>query len=99
VTGLDGSPGTIVLVEAMTKLLHTLGLSIIAEGIETSAQLDTIAGLHCHQAQGYDLGMPSEPTGIDDLLGKRASLPTPTSLTQTALGNRAAASRALSYGN
>lgn len=41
------------IVKAITTLAQTLGLRVIAEGIETEAQREFVAGLRCDQAQGF----------------------------------------------
>jgi EAL domain-containing protein (putative c-di-GMP-specific phosphodiesterase class I) len=35
-----------------------MGLKVVAEGIETEAQMDLIRRLRCDEAQGYLLGRP-----------------------------------------
>jgi EAL domain-containing protein (putative c-di-GMP-specific phosphodiesterase class I) len=34
------------------------GLKVIAEGIETRAQLEVLRGLNCHLGQGYHFARP-----------------------------------------
>jgi len=41
------------IVKAISTLAQTLGLRVIAEGIETEAQWEFVRSLHCDQAQGY----------------------------------------------
>jgi len=38
-----------------------LGLEVVAEGVETQAQLDRLIELGCDAAQGYFLGRPGGP--------------------------------------
>lgn len=47
------------IVEAMIHLAHTLGLTVVAEGVETDSQLDRLVNLGCDGAQGYLLGYPA----------------------------------------
>jgi EAL domain-containing protein (putative c-di-GMP-specific phosphodiesterase class I) len=41
------------LSEAIVVMAHKLGLSVIAEGVETAAQRDLLAQCGCDYAQGY----------------------------------------------
>jgi diguanylate cyclase (GGDEF)-like protein/PAS domain S-box-containing protein len=47
------------VVRAILTLGRGLGLTITAEGVETSAQLDTLTGLGCELVQGYRFGVPA----------------------------------------
>ena len=40
-------------------MAHALGLRVIAEGVETTGQLDFVANLGFDEIQGYLLGTPS----------------------------------------
>ena len=55
-----GSSGDQTFVRAIVNLAHTLNLPVIAEGVETQVQLETIAALGCDLAQGYLIGLPAE---------------------------------------
>ncbi|MEA2184210.1 MAG: hypothetical protein QOF69_3395, partial [Solirubrobacteraceae bacterium] len=52
------------IVSAVVDLAANLGLRSIAEGVETSSQLDRLRTLGCDQAQGYLFSHPVAPTGI-----------------------------------
>ena len=54
-----GNSGDETFVRAIIDLAHNLNLPVVAEGIETQAQLDTIVGMGCDLAQGYLLGPPT----------------------------------------
>lgn len=51
------------IVQAMVELAHTLGLTAVAEGVETDAQLARLKQIGCDQAQGYLLGRPERLPG------------------------------------
>lgn len=46
------------LVNAILFMAHALGLSCVAEGVETEAQLSFLTANHCHEGQGYLLARP-----------------------------------------
>lgn len=46
------------LVRAMIDMSHAMGLSVIAEGAETEADLTILKALGCDQAQGYYIARP-----------------------------------------
>jgi diguanylate cyclase (GGDEF)-like protein/PAS domain S-box-containing protein len=59
INDLGGSPfDAAPLVQAIIALAHTLGMEVVAEGIETEAQVDTLQRLRCEIGQGYLLGRP-----------------------------------------
>jgi EAL domain-containing protein (putative c-di-GMP-specific phosphodiesterase class I) len=39
-------------------MAHTLGFTVVAEGVETEAQAAFLRGLSCEQAQGYLFARP-----------------------------------------
>ncbi|MDP9766463.1 EAL domain-containing protein [Deinococcus enclensis] len=48
-----------VMVGAIVSLAHAFGLHVVAEGVETAAQLDLVQSLNCDGVQGYLLARPS----------------------------------------
>ncbi len=58
VAGLGADPENAGLVGALVELGHALGLDVIAEGVETEAQLALLRELGCDAAQGYAIGRP-----------------------------------------
>jgi diguanylate cyclase (GGDEF)-like protein len=46
------------LIRAVTELGHTLGLIVVAEGVETPEQLAHVRGASCDRVQGYLLSRP-----------------------------------------
>jgi EAL domain-containing protein (putative c-di-GMP-specific phosphodiesterase class I) len=46
------------LVHAMINLAHNLNLEVVAEGVETTEQLDLLRGFGCDQVQGYLISKP-----------------------------------------
>jgi diguanylate cyclase (GGDEF)-like protein/PAS domain S-box-containing protein len=69
VAGLGTRGRDTAVVEAIIGLADALGLTTVAEGVETEAQLDVLRELGCGRAQGYYLGRPTESQRIAELIG------------------------------
>jgi len=63
----DGKPDP-VIVSLVTVLGQKLGLEVIAEGVETEAQLEFLSGEGCRQVQGFYFSRPLPADEIDRLL-------------------------------
>jgi Amt family ammonium transporter len=70
--GSQGDDGAFAA--AIVRLGQTLGLSMIAEGIERPEQLAELRPLLCGMAQGYLFAKPMEGTLVTELLGRSVSL-------------------------
>ncbi|GAB2788396.1 hypothetical protein GCM10027040_13270 [Halomonas shantousis] len=60
----EQSPKSRALVEAILTLGSSLGMTTIAEGVETQAQFETLARSGCEKAQGYLIAQPMPPEAI-----------------------------------
>jgi len=58
VQGIDGSPANRAVVEAVTMLAHALGMLVVAEGIETAAELAVVQAMGIEVGQGFYLARP-----------------------------------------
>lgn len=56
------------IVKAVTSLAHDLGLSVVAEGIETPAQLEYIKKLGCEEYQGFLCSQPIMASEFEEIL-------------------------------
>jgi diguanylate cyclase (GGDEF)-like protein len=65
---LGGSAAAASLVGALVELGHALGLVVVAEGVETAAQLEALRALGCDTAQGYAVGHPVSEEQLEALL-------------------------------
>lgn len=55
---LSSSKGSRHIVSAVTKLAHTLGMSVVAEGVESQADADRLAEAGCDFGQGFWFAPP-----------------------------------------
>ena len=62
----DDDAGTIAW--AVIRLGHTLGLPVLAEGVETEAQCDALQRFGCDRGQGYLFGHPVPPDELERTL-------------------------------
>jgi EAL domain-containing protein (putative c-di-GMP-specific phosphodiesterase class I) len=60
VQAIDADPFKRRLVEVLPALCRKLGVMIIAEGVETAAERDTLATLGCELMQGYLFARPAK---------------------------------------
>jgi EAL domain-containing protein (putative c-di-GMP-specific phosphodiesterase class I) len=56
------------IVQAVTTLAHTLGMRVVAEGVETQEQLALLRQIGCDAVQGYLLSKPMVDTDVEALL-------------------------------
>ncbi|MDA8315053.1 MAG: EAL domain-containing protein, partial [Actinomycetota bacterium] len=74
VAGLGTDPADTLLVEAITTVAHGLGLRVVAEGVETTTQLELLRGLGCDAVQGYLLSRPTTSSALPAALGAAAEM-------------------------
>jgi diguanylate cyclase (GGDEF)-like protein/PAS domain S-box-containing protein len=58
VRDVPGSPEACAIVNAVIAMAHGLGLVVVAEGIESTAQLEFLRQAGCDRGQGYLFGRP-----------------------------------------
>ena len=68
---LEGESGSRVLVKVMIDLVHTLGLEVIAEGVETTGQLERLREMGSDIAQGRYFSRPLPSEAAASLLEKQ----------------------------
>ena len=59
VRSVDSNEQTAAIVRSVLGLGRGLGQPVLAEGVETEAELGFLAAEQCHAAQGYLMGRPS----------------------------------------
>jgi len=65
VHGIGKNPSDIAIISAMVALSRGLSLAVVAEGVETQEQLDTLRELGCTEFQGF---IVSEALPVDEFL-------------------------------
>ncbi len=68
VADLETDPRDSVVVEAIMMVAGQFGIDVVAEGIETEAQLGHLADLGCAVGQGFLFARPMSPDTFTDLL-------------------------------
>ena len=62
------NPTTSAIVSAVVGLSHVLGMTVVAEGVETAEQRGDVAALDCEASQGFFFAHPMSADVLDDLL-------------------------------
>jgi EAL domain-containing protein (putative c-di-GMP-specific phosphodiesterase class I) len=71
IAAIDGSHEATALLHTMVELGQTLGLSTVAEGIETCDQLEGLRTQRCHYGQGFIFARPQPVVAVEKLLARR----------------------------
>ena len=61
-------PACGLLVSGMVEMARALGLTVVAEGVETARQLERLDRIGCRYAQGYLIARPGDVGELDRLL-------------------------------
>ncbi len=72
VAQLGVKPGTETIVTAIIQLAHGLGMTVVAEGVETAEQHDEVTELGSDLCQGFYFARPMIATSIDALIQRQA---------------------------
>jgi diguanylate cyclase (GGDEF)-like protein len=63
--GITSSPESNALIGTLVQLGKDLGLTTLAEGVETPGQLDNLRGAHVNEIQGFLLSRPLDPKRLE----------------------------------
>jgi diguanylate cyclase (GGDEF)-like protein/PAS domain S-box-containing protein len=69
ISNLKSNPQSAAIVRAVIGLAHGLDLPVLAEGVETKAQLEFLAAESCNEVQGYLMGRPHPILEYSELVG------------------------------
>jgi diguanylate cyclase len=65
VCDLESSADARSIAKAIVQMAHTLGLRVVAEGVETEAQRDLLVGMGCDELQGYLFARPMTAQALE----------------------------------
>ncbi|HZW80469.1 MAG TPA: EAL domain-containing protein, partial [Candidatus Deferrimicrobiaceae bacterium] len=88
ISRIDTDPATHEIVRVIVMLAHGLRLKVVAEGVETQAQVDLLESMGCELAQGYLYSKPVPAEAIELLL-KEQFTQNPNALPREGLSFRA----------
>ncbi len=72
--------GDAAIVRAIISMANSLGLKVVAEGVETEAQMSFLAANNCDEIQGYLLSQPLTAVQCDDWLRGKLRLSHPLAM-------------------
>jgi diguanylate cyclase len=75
VMGLPAEKDSLAIVNAVVAMAHALNLEVVAEGVETAAQLDVLRAIHCDEFQGYLCSPPVPAAAFERLIEAEAASP------------------------
>ncbi len=68
IVNLKDEPGGHPIVRSIIQLAHGLGMTVIAEGVETREQYETLTELGCDYCQGYYFARPMSLANLEALI-------------------------------
>ncbi len=68
VVGMETDQKNLAIIRSTIELGHNLGLSVTAEGVETTQELEQLRQMGCDLAQGYRIGRPMTPQAFEQWL-------------------------------
>jgi diguanylate cyclase (GGDEF)-like protein/PAS domain S-box-containing protein len=75
VVTLLADPHVMTLVSTIVSMAHSLGMNVVAEGVDQPEQLQALRQLGCDQIQGYLISRPFPEDGLAGFLAGGASAP------------------------
>src|SRR5437667_2032308 len=67
---MTSNPQSMTIVSTIISLAHSLGLKVIAEGVDAEEQANYLRLLSCDEMQGYLFSRPVPPDEVEDLLNR-----------------------------
>lgn len=70
VRDMSSDSSDLALVGAIIAMAHSLGLEVVAEGVENFAQLNLLRQMHCHSIQGYYFSRPVASEELPEMISR-----------------------------
>lgn len=70
INGMMENKQDLAIIESIISLSHSLGISVVAEGVEDKQQLNALIGLNCDETQGYYYAKPLPVPAFNQFLMK-----------------------------
>jgi EAL domain-containing protein (putative c-di-GMP-specific phosphodiesterase class I) len=70
IADLELGSASYTIVDAVVRLAHGLGMTVVAEGVQTEEQADRISAIGCDKCQGYYFARPTPADSIHTLIGQ-----------------------------
>jgi diguanylate cyclase (GGDEF)-like protein len=74
VSGMNDNTADMQIVSSTIAMVHKLGMRVVAEGVETSAQLKLLKSLNCEIGQGYYISRPIAEADLYQLILSKLKL-------------------------
>ncbi len=68
ISGLGDGTEDAAIIQAIISMAHSLGLKVVAEGVENQSQLEFLRSHGCDEVQGYLISRPIEATAMAGIL-------------------------------
>ena len=72
---IDRNPTNAIITKTIIEMAHQLNLKVVAEGLETQAELAFLVKHKCDEAQGYLFSRPLPTREFEQLLSKKKCFP------------------------
>jgi diguanylate cyclase (GGDEF)-like protein/PAS domain S-box-containing protein len=71
---LQEPEGSLAVIQSIVRMAHSMNLTVVAEGVETRAELDLVRVLGCDKVQGHVYGPARRREDVEALLAAHDSL-------------------------
>ncbi|MEM1317977.1 MAG: EAL domain-containing protein, partial [Pseudomonadota bacterium] len=94
VDGVNKNHANATMVAAVTAMAHSLGVTIVAEGVETQEELDFLRHIRCDDIQGYFISKPIPAQAMQDWMITKGAMRSRTAVSHADMRAAVAGGRA-----